>query len=66
MIRLHYFAICFYCYFFCLYRRKRTSDDLNVLDLACGKGGDLLKWEKGKVDHVIAAGKLRLDSFCFC
>lgn len=36
-------------------RRKRTSDDINVLDLGCGKGGDLLKWDKGKVDHVILA-----------
>lgn len=36
-------------------RRKRVSDDINVLDLACGKGGDLLKWQKGKVDHVIMA-----------
>merc|ERR1711962_31139 len=36
-------------------RRKRTSDDIVVLDMACGKGGDLLKWQKGKVDHVIMA-----------
>lgn len=36
-------------------RRKRTSDDIVILDLACGKGGDLLKWQKGKVDHVIMA-----------
>lgn len=36
-------------------RKKRTSDDINILDLACGKGGDLLKWDKGKVDHVIMA-----------
>ncbi|XP_066927102.1 mRNA cap guanine-N7 methyltransferase-like [Clytia hemisphaerica] len=36
-------------------RRKRTSDDINVLDLGCGKGGDLLKWDKGRVDHVIMA-----------
>jgi len=36
-------------------RRKRTSDEINILDLACGKGGDLLKWDKGKVDHVIMA-----------
>jgi len=34
-------------------RRKRVSEDINVLDLACGKGGDILKWQKGKVDHVI-------------
>jgi len=36
-------------------RHKRTSDDVVVLDLACGKGGDLLKWQKGKVDHVFMA-----------
>jgi len=36
-------------------RKKRTSDDINILDLACGKGGDLLKWDKGRVDHVIMA-----------
>jgi len=34
-------------------RRKRVSDDINVLDIACGKGGDILKWQKGKIDHVI-------------
>lgn len=36
-------------------RRKRTSDEINILDLCCGKGGDLLKWDKGRVDHVIMA-----------
>jgi len=36
-------------------RRKRLSDDVNVLDIACGKGGDILKWQKGKIDHVIMA-----------
>jgi len=36
--------------------KKRVSDELNVLDLACGKGGDLLKWKNsGEVDHVIMA-----------
>nr|SVE94284.1 EOG090X07I2 [Simocephalus serrulatus] len=28
---------------------------LNVLDLGCGKGGDLLKWERGHVHHVVCA-----------
>jgi len=28
---------------------------LNVLDLCCGKGGDLSKWKCGGVDHVICA-----------
>ncbi|XP_065674921.1 mRNA cap guanine-N7 methyltransferase isoform X1 [Hydra vulgaris] len=36
-------------------RRKRLSDEINILDLACGKGGDLLKWQKANVDHVIMA-----------
>ena len=40
------------------FRRKRVSDDVNVLDIACGKGGDLLKWQRGKIDHVIMAGRL--------
>lgn len=26
-----------------------------VLDLGCGKGGDLLKWQKGKIHHLIGA-----------
>lgn len=36
-------------------RRKRVSEDLNVLDMACGKGGDILKWQKGRIDHIIMA-----------
>lgn len=26
-----------------------------MLDLGCGKGGDLLKWQKGHVSHVVCA-----------
>ncbi|XP_061760455.1 mRNA cap guanine-N7 methyltransferase [Nerophis ophidion] len=29
--------------------RRRVS----VLDLGCGKGGDLLKWRKGGIDHLV-------------
>lgn len=38
-------------------RQEKGDDDypIKVLDLGCGKGGDLLKWEKGKVSHVVCA-----------
>ena len=26
-----------------------------MLDLGCGKGGDLLKWQRGNIHHVICA-----------
>jgi len=26
---------------------------INVLDIACGKGGDLMKWQKSNVSHVV-------------
>jgi len=28
---------------------------INVLDLGCGKGGDLLKWQRGNIHHVVCA-----------
>lgn len=28
---------------------------ISVLDLCSGKGGDLLKWKKGRIDHLICA-----------
>ena len=27
-----------------------------VLDLCCGKGGDLLKWKEGGIDYLVCAG----------
>ncbi|VDD75843.1 unnamed protein product [Mesocestoides corti] len=31
---------------------KKTGQHIRVLDVCCGKGGDQLKWLKGRVDHV--------------
>ncbi|XP_017097153.1 mRNA cap guanine-N(7) methyltransferase [Drosophila bipectinata] len=33
--------------------QKRVGDALRVLDMCCGKGGDLLKWEKASISHLI-------------
>uniref|UniRef100_T1IYW9 mRNA cap guanine-N(7) methyltransferase n=1 Tax=Strigamia maritima TaxID=126957 RepID=T1IYW9_STRMM len=27
--------------------------DISVLDIGCGKGGDLLKWKKGDISHLV-------------
>ena len=34
---------------------KRHGDPIKVLDMCCGKGGDLLKWKKANITHLIAA-----------
>ncbi|XP_014675833.1 PREDICTED: mRNA cap guanine-N7 methyltransferase-like [Priapulus caudatus] len=34
---------------------KPRESELTILDLACGKGGDLLKWRKGRIDQLICA-----------
>lgn len=31
----------------------KLGEPLRVLDMCCGKGGDLLKWEKGGITHLI-------------
>lgn len=36
-------------------REKDYGRPLKILDICCGKGGDLSKWQKARVDHVIFA-----------
>ncbi|KAJ8729278.1 hypothetical protein PYW08_000859 [Mythimna loreyi] len=36
-------------------REKDYGRSLKVLDICCGKGGDLSKWQKARVDHVVFA-----------
>ncbi|XP_022094534.1 mRNA cap guanine-N7 methyltransferase-like [Acanthaster planci] len=39
-------------------QRLRTRDpraELTVLDLCCGKGGDLLKWKKGQISRLVCS-----------
>ncbi|XP_024154340.1 mRNA cap guanine-N7 methyltransferase [Oryzias melastigma] len=35
--------------------RKAGNKRVCVLDLGCGKGGDLLKWRRGGIDHLVCA-----------
>ncbi|XP_029204957.2 mRNA cap guanine-N7 methyltransferase-like [Acropora millepora] len=40
----------------CLEKIKRgNSRDICVLDLCCGKGGDLLKWQRGRIKKLVCA-----------
>ncbi|XP_039279532.1 mRNA cap guanine-N7 methyltransferase [Nilaparvata lugens] len=34
---------------------KKYGAKLKVLDMCCGKGGDLFKWRSGKISHLICA-----------
>jgi len=36
-------------------QEKGYGCSINVLDLCCGKGGDLFKWNRERVNHVICA-----------
>lgn len=32
---------------------KKNVQSITVLDMCCGKGGDLLKWRNGNINHLI-------------
>ncbi|XP_066417394.1 mRNA cap guanine-N7 methyltransferase isoform X1 [Molothrus aeneus] len=34
-------------------RVRQKKSDITVLDLGCGKGGDLLKWKKGRIKKLV-------------
>ncbi|KAH0617836.1 hypothetical protein JD844_016468 [Phrynosoma platyrhinos] len=34
-------------------RVRRRKQNITVLDLGCGKGGDLLKWRKGRINRLV-------------
>ncbi|KAM4631320.1 mRNA cap guanine-N(7) methyltransferase [Polymixia lowei] len=34
---------------------RESQREVSVLDLGCGKGGDLLKWKKGRINHLVCA-----------
>ena len=36
-------------------REEGSREPITVLDMGCGKGGDLLKWQKAGADHVVCA-----------
>lgn len=38
--------------------RQKKKRDISVLDLGCGKGGDLLKWKKGRINKLVCTGKI--------
>lgn len=35
--------------------KKKHNEPVRVLDMCCGKGGDLLKWKKANITHLICS-----------
>ena len=40
----------------CCNPSRASVRDVAVLDLCCGKGGDLLKWQRGRIKKLVCAG----------
>lgn len=38
-----------------IWQGKSHGAPLRVLDMCCGKGGDLLKWRRGNITHLVCA-----------
>lgn len=45
--------------------RRHLLPKSTVLDLCCGKGGDLLKWKEGRIKYLVAAGKANCVTLVF-
>ena len=46
--------------------RRYLPTAASVLDLCCGKGGDLLKWKEGKIEYLVCAGDIDLFLSVHC
>lgn len=53
--KLHSFLKCLGNTLDLIRKEKGWHHPINVLDLGCGKGGDLLKWQRGNIHHVVCA-----------
>ena len=44
---------------------SQLSSGATVLDLCCGKGGDMLKWKEGGIHYLICAGQCQSDCMMY-
>ena len=44
---------------------SQLSNGATVLDLCCGKGGDMLKWKEGGIHYLICAGQCQSDCMMY-